>query len=202
MEASADTSKPPKLARRRENRHSTIKSGRTIGEKRERLETKNERNAARKKDKQKKVLRVFFTVFGFVVLIVILVGLSSLFFNHEADVAPEESTENSNPTIEIADEDSTSGSQITTRMNTYIARAEKDFRDLGYTPTKAIIPSGSIREVDLRLDGYTGFIKMTIDRGSAVSAEDADRMIRYLSGMGVSDFSYIDVRIDGKAYWK
>ena len=87
-------------------------------------------------------------------------------------------------------------------MNTYIARAEKDFRDLGYTPTKAIIPSGSIREVDLRLDGYTGFIMMTIDRGSAVSAEDADRMIRYLSGMGVSDFSYIDVRIDGKAYWK
>ena len=42
----------------------------------------------------------------------------------------------------------------------------------------------------------------TIDRDSAISVEDADRMLRYLSGEGISDFTYIDVRIDGKAYWK
>ena len=44
---SSDTPKPPELARRRENRNSTIMSGLTIGEKRERLETKSERAAAR-----------------------------------------------------------------------------------------------------------------------------------------------------------
>ena len=43
----------PQIARRSMNRKSTIKSGRTIGEKREHLETANERAAARKKDKRK-----------------------------------------------------------------------------------------------------------------------------------------------------
>ena len=41
----------PELVKRRMHRKSTIVSGRTIGEKRERLETKNERAAARKKHK-------------------------------------------------------------------------------------------------------------------------------------------------------
>ena len=87
-------------------------------------------------------------------------------------------------------------------MKEYIGQAEVDFRELGYQPIKAVIPVGSIREVDFYLDGYTGFIKMIIDRGTGVSVEDADRMIKYLADIDVSDFSYIDVRIEGKAYWK
>ena len=68
--------------------------------------------------------------------------------------------------------------------------------------SSAIIPSGSIREIDFYLDGYSGYIKTIIDRGAGVSVEDADRMIRYLSEIGVGEFTYIDVRIEGKAYWK
>ena len=37
---------------------------------------------------------------------------------------------------------------------------------------------------------------------TAVSVEDADRVIRYLASIGAGSFSYIDVRIEGKAYWK
>ena len=58
----------PKLVKRKMNRKSTIVSGRTIGERRERLETKNERIAARKKDKKKKALRISFTLIGFAIL--------------------------------------------------------------------------------------------------------------------------------------
>ena len=87
-------------------------------------------------------------------------------------------------------------------MTRYIGRAEKDFRDLNYKPIKAVIPQNSIREVDLYLDGITGYIKMTIDRDSAISVEDADRMIRYLTEKEIEEFNYIDVRIDGKAFWK
>ena len=44
---------------------------------------------------------------------------------------------------------------------------------------------------------------MTIDRGTAVSVEDADRMLRYLKTIGqIENYTYIDVRIEGKAYWK
>jgi hypothetical protein len=35
-----------------------------------------------------------------------------------------------------------------------------------------------------------------------VTVEDADRMIQYLEEEDETDYEYIDVRIDGKAYWK
>lgn len=194
----------PNLIHRRSNRKSTIKSGRTIGEKREHLETKNERIAARKKDKAKKVTRVFFSVFIFAALIAALVALYFLFFTKKPSQPADDDTASTYiPKVEILDASTSAPvSEISSRMKAYIGQAEKDFRDLGYTPQKVVIPTGSIREVDFYLDGQTGFIKMLIDRNTAVSVEDADRMLRYLSDQGVTDFTYIDVRIDGKAYWK
>ena len=59
---------PPTLARRSAHKHSTIKSGRTIGEQRERLETANERLAARQKDKRRQRWRVAIVSAGFILL--------------------------------------------------------------------------------------------------------------------------------------
>ena len=194
----------PELARRKMNRQSTFRMGRTIGQQREKLETKNERNAARKQDKKRQRRRVIYTIIGFVLLIGTLIFLA-FFFVGNGDPAPIEApTEEvtTEPTIEIVDEDASAGSHITNRMRSYIGQAEQDFRDLGYRPTKAVVPSGSIREVDFYLEGHPGFIKTTIDRGTAVTVEDADRMLRYLAGQGTTEFQYIDVRISGKAYWK
>lgn len=202
-EPSSDPEKPV-LARRSLNRKSTLVAGRTIGEAREHLETANERAAIRKKDKKRKYRRVSFTIFGFLIIAVILLGLSFYFIDTK-DSAPinETTTVNvSTPTIEIIDEDATADSKITSRMKNYIGQFESDLRELGYQPIKAVVPSGSIRTINLYLDGYSGFIRATIDRDSAVSAEDADRLIRYLKSQGTTDFSYLDVRLDGKAYWK
>ncbi len=201
----------PTLARRKMNQNSTIRSGRTIGERRERLETRNERMAARKKDKKKAAWRVILTIVGFVALGGILIYLCFYLFRTEqpsldgdvsADVREVGNNDALQPTIEVVDEDATAGGKISSRMNAYIGQAEQDFRDLGYTPIRAVIPTGAIREVDFYLDGYNGFIKTTIDRDSAIIAEDADRMIRYLAEKGINDFEYIDVRIDRRAYWK
>lgn len=197
----------PKLAKRRANRKSTIMSGRTIGEKRERLETRNERAAARKKDKKRATRRVIFTIFGFLILIGILVFLATYFLkDNEPTITASpaaESTPEYRPTIEVIDEDSgASEGKITSRMETFIGQVERDFKDLNYTLAKAVIPTGSIREVDFYLQDHPGFIKMTIDRGSAVSVEDADRLIRYLAGQGITEYQYLDVRLPGKAFWK
>ncbi len=203
----APTSDGPVLARRKMNRKSTIMSGRTIGEKRERLETANERAHARKKDKKKKAMRVSFTIIGFAILAIILVIICVSFVNNGREgsineVVIEDLTEYK-PTIEIVDEDaSAAGGKITNRMTTYIGQAEADFKALGYVPTKVIIPSGSIRTLHFYLEGYKGYIKTTIDRGSAVSVEDADRLIRYLASQEIKDFEYLDVRTQGKAFWK
>ncbi len=196
----------PELAKRAANRKSTIVAGRTIGETRERLETKNERAAARKKDKQKKAFRISFTTFCFLTLGIVLVVLGINFLSQEPTLVADEPVnveEPLNPTIEIIDEDAAAAAgKITNRMTTFIGQFEHDLRSLGYTPVKAVVPSGAIRQVNFYLEGYTGFIKTTIDRGSAVTAEDTDRLIRHLASQGIADFQYLDVRTQGKAFWK
>ena len=182
-----------------------MKSGRTIGERREKIETASERASIHKKIKLKKNFRIIVTCVGFILVIAFVAWIFSIFSHGEKTIhiVSEVTPAQYSPTIEIIDEDaSITGGHISSRMKEYIGLVEADLRELGITPTKAVVPTGAIREVDFYLEGYTGFIKMTIDRGSGVSAEDTDRMLRYLSSMGVTDFQYIDVRIDGKAYWK
>ena len=196
----------PKLVKRSMNRKSTIMSGRTIGEKREKLETKNERAAARKKDKQKYWLRVTMVSLGFVVLIAILIILAIVFFRQDSDqpvVTPEPVITEAEPTIEIIDgSTSAATNQITSRMKSFIGLIEIDLKSYGYQPIKAVLPADSIREVDIYLDGYDGYFKTTTDRDAAVTAEDIDRMLRYLAEQGITSFEYVDVRIDGRAFWK
>ena len=195
---------PPKIARRRLNRKSTIRLGRTIGEKREKLETNSERTAAHKKIRQRQISRIFFTILGFAAVALLLFYIG-VFFIGEKDENPTVATTVTSyqPTIEIIDEDATStGGRLSSRMKEYIGMLEEDLRALGITPTKAVIPTGSIREVDIFIEGYTGYLKTIIDRGSGVTAEDAERMLRYLASINVGDFQYIDLRIDNKAYWR
>ena len=191
---------PPRLVRRRENRHSTIRAGRTIGEKREKLETANERAALHKKAKQAKTRRIVFTIIGFIGLIVLLVLLFKNFSLPQNQPTSEDEPETYNPTISIVDEGNTGA--ISGRMKSYVGRAERDLRELGYIPVKAVIPAGAIREVDFYLENPNIYVKMVLDRETSVSVEDADRVIRHLSANGIEGYTYIDVRIEGKAYWK
>ena len=200
---------PPKLAHRRENRRSTIKSGRTIPGRREQLEKASERAVAHEKKRKKQIFRIVVTVVIFIVIFVILISTVLLLAKREPneEVTPTQALNNSSsvvykPTIEIIDEDAISGGTITARMKNYIGQIEVDFRALGIVPIKAVIPTGSIREVDFYIENKTGFIKTIIDRDTAVSAEDTKRMLNYLESNGITDFDYIDVRVDGRAYWK
>lgn len=207
-----------------------FKSGRTIGQQREKLETAGERQAARAKAKRHRRVRLFTVSLLFVALIGCLAALSVLIFGPSSSTPVIANTPVTvHPTIEIVDEDTgntiaasssnqvihdattsdnsdgaTSGTtnKITNRMLTYIGQAEADFRDLGYQPVRAVLPTGSVREVDFYLDGYPGFIKLWIDRDTAPSVEDADRLLRYLKDQGITDFQYLDVRLPYKAYWR
>ena len=200
----------PKLVSRRDHKKSTFVLGRTIGAKREHLETRNERAAARKKDKQKKTTRLIISILGFIILIAILIILAKSFFDGKREdmvAEPTDTIETATvvavPTIEIIDESaSATGGKITSRMKEYIGQLEADLKAYDITPVKAVIPKDAIREVDFYLDGYTGYLKAVIDRGAGVTAEDADRMLRYLAGQGITDFEYIDLRIDGRAFWR
>lgn len=194
----------PKLARRRLNQKSTIKLGRTIAEVREHPESASERLEARRKGNKVKKIRLFFTVGLFVIGAALLVYvLVAVFGNQERYELSETIMVPYMPTIEVIDEDmGATGGVITSRMSEFIGQIEVDLRELGYTPTKAVIPSNTIREVDLYVEEYEARFKTTIDRGTAVTAEDIDRMIRYLQGINVQKCEYVDVRVDGRAFWK
>lgn len=197
---------PPKLARRKENRRSSLKSGRTIPGRREQLEKASERTAAHEKIRKKQTFRLVVTILGILLVFASIIGFGVILSKRESQedqVSDSPSTTVTyKPTIEIIDEDAISGSMVTSRMKDYIGQAEVDFRALGLVPVKAVIPAGAIREIDFYLDGKTGFVKTTIDRGTGVSTEDAKRMLDYLESQGITDFEYIDVRLEGKAYWK
>ena len=78
---------------------------------------------------------------------------------------------------------------------------EKDAKDVGMRVTKAIIPAGKAREVDIYLEGRDEYYKCNLDRGTAETVEDIVRMIGYLKKQGVMA-GYVDVRLEGRAYYK
>ncbi len=196
---------PPKLVRRRDHKKSTMRLGRTIGEAREKLETSNERAKARKKDKQKKVMRILLSSTVFLIIIVVAVVLLINFISSSKELPTEEPPRDAidyTPSIDIIDEGAPSSSSITNRMKEYIGQIEYDLKELGLQPIKAVIRQQAIREVDIYLEGYSGYLKTITDRSAGVTAEDAVRMLKYLETQGITDFEYIDLRIDNKAYWK
>lgn len=189
---------------RRQGQGNAIRSGRTIGERRERIETSSERIAARQRTHRKKVARTLLTICGFLALTL----LGALFFHiladkRESSTAAEPTRVIATPNIEIIDSDTlATGGHISSRMREYVGQLEAGLRAYSIIPTRAVIPVGAVREVDIYLDGYQGYLKTILDRDAATTARDADRMLRYLADQGITEFEYIDVRIDGKAYWK
>ncbi len=194
--------KGPKLVSRRLNKQANVKIGRTISEKRERMETSSERLENWKKGKRKKTVRVLFVILGFVAVFGIIARYMGTLVAEKTGEAEQGNIilpEKPNvPVMDLA----AGNHKITSRMNEFIVQAEQDFKELGYQLERVEIPVGSIRQMNFFVRDVAGYIKMTTDRGAAVSVEDADRMIRYLAGQGISQFEYIDVRVEEKGYWK
>jgi hypothetical protein len=172
-----------------------MKRGQTIVAERERQESASERMLARKKMRNKRVLSVVAVVLILIILTILgIMGWQVLF--KDQVIKPDTESTIPEPTVEINDE---AGVGVSNRIKEYIAWLEQDFKELGYTMTRVDLPRDKSRELLVSLDGYKGYIKMNIDRGTGVSVEDADRMIKYLNG---GEFEYIDVRVEGKGYYK
>ena len=112
------------------------------------------------------------------------------------------------PSVEVIDErtgkvfDGSEERKLSAKMKEYIANLEEEMVAQGRKVTRARIPADKIREVDVEVEGFTGVIKVSTDRNPAVSAEDAARMLKYLEGQGISEVTYVDVRVERKGYWK
>lgn len=173
-----------------------VRVGRTIAGEWERQESESERLLARKKVKQKKIFKV-------VSLIVILAAVAGIIVMEVSVWMSNRAREEAEavvlkPTIEIIDE---SGSGVTSRMRDFVVQIERDFADIGMSANRAVVPAGKMREIHIFLNGYDYYVKLNIDRGTAVSAEDTKRMVAYITEHDIHP-EYIDVRVKGKGYYK
>lgn len=164
---------------------------------RERAESDSERLQERKKIQRKRRNSVIFAV-----LILAALGIlayttgKNAFHEYEANKPQEEEYV---LRAQIVDEDNRG--KVSMRTKNYIMQLEQDFQDMGYTVTQVILPTGMSRELYVDLAGEEVYFKVNTDRDAAVTVEDAVRVLKYLKENEITP-EYVDVRIEGRAYYK
>lgn len=175
-----------------------MRLGQTIVAEREQAESESSRMLARKRARRRQTTSILI-----VALMLVILALAFYLGMKELAIVP---ITNENPTVEdyqikaeIVDEDRRG--QISGRVRAYIADLEKDLQGFGLKMIKVTLPSGMSRTLYVDIDGREEFYKVDIDRSVGVTAEDIWRMARYLEEKALHP-SHVDVRIEGKAYYK
>ncbi|MBQ8992487.1 hypothetical protein IJ090_03595 [Candidatus Saccharibacteria bacterium] len=176
-----------------------MRVGKTIGARREQVESESERMLHREKVKRRKLISVGIYLS---VIAVIALGIASIVMglkNKEGANSSESGKKEVQPTIEIVDEASVG---VSRKAREFVGYLEQDLQEYGLTLTRAVLPRDKTREVDVYLSDFEGYFKLSLDRGAGVSAEDMERMVRYFAGRGITSVEYVDLRVEGKAYYK
>jgi hypothetical protein len=109
------------------------------------------------------------------------------------------------PGVQIVDESGISPEEGSTvagsRLLGFLGRVVAQAEGRGYTVTRALLPAGMTRELDIELKDISSRIKLSTDRGAGEQVEDLARSLVYLKGKGINP-EYIDVRVSGRAAYK
>lgn len=175
-----------------------MKVGKTIGAKRDQVQSESERMLHREKVKRRKFISV-----ATYIAVLLLIGILAVSFLKGAGKietgTPEPFYGNNAPTVEIIDEASVG---VSKKAREFVGNLEQDLKEYNIRLLKAVLPRDKTREVDVYIADFEGYFKLSLDRGAGVSAEDLERMLRYLKGLGFSGAEYVDLRVEGKGYYK
>lgn len=183
---------------RGQNKASRMKRGQTIVAEREHIESDSERLREQKRLHRKRRNSVICAVLVLLIIAGLLYATGENLFEEYGAGSKEPETEYVLQ-AQIVDEDNRG--QVSTRIKNYIIQLEQDFKDLGYTITQVTLPTGTSRELYVDLANEEVYFKVNTDRDSAVTAEDADRVLRYLKENDLHP-QYADIRVAGRAYYK
>ncbi len=110
-----------------------------------------------------------------------------------------------NPSVQIIDNTGVpiqaGTTSVSKRLLGFVGLIVSKASQSGYIVTKAILPAGTMRELDINIQNVTSLIKFTIDRSVGEQVEDMGRALQYFMANG-QDPSYIDVRVSNKAFYK
>ena len=154
-----------------------MRIGRTIGAEREKIQTESERTLYHEKIRRKKMISVaiYLAILAIIVLgiISIIVGLR----DKKAALPSEQGSTEVQPTVPIVDE---AGVAVSRKVREFVGYLEQDLKEYGITLARAVLPRNKTREVDVYVTDFEGYFKLSVDRGAGVSAEDMDRILRFL----------------------
>lgn len=182
---------------RRKSKKTNVKLGQTIVAERERAESDSERMKTRKKARRRKKTSIL-------IVILMLTVLGLLGYMWMVEFAEERRSEiDMGETVEVRAEivDEDNRGKMSLRMKTYIMELERALVSRGYVVTRVTLPTGMSRELYVDLEGKEMYFKVNLDRGASATAEDIAKMIKYLEERDIRP-EYVDVRVDGKAYYK
>lgn len=110
-----------------------------------------------------------------------------------------------NPKVQIVDN---SGVQVTAgqaiasnRFLGFVGRVVGLAKANNYVTQQVVIPAGTTRQVELRLDGVAYPIKFSVDRAAGEQVEDMVHSLKWLSAHTLTP-EYLDVRVSGKAFYR
>ena len=189
---------PPR--RRQKSQSNTFRVGYTIaGESRAKRQDELERTKAHKRKSLHNRVAIAMAVLLVVILIGVITTISIKVADSREAERQAEIREALTPTVQILDENANTA--ISSRVTEFVARLENDVTDYGLKVERVVLPFQKAREVHVYLVGRTEYYKMTIDRSSAVQAEDMHAMVKYLDDREIV-CEYVDIRVKGKAYYK
>jgi len=109
-----------------------------------------------------------------------------------------------NPGVQIIDQSGISPEQGSTvasaRLLSFVGRVVSLSGQGSYDVTEAILPSGTTRQIEIRLKDVQPLVKLSIDRGAGEQVEDMIRALNYLKSQGKAA-QYVDVRVSGRAVY-
>lgn len=109
------------------------------------------------------------------------------------------------PTVTIVDKSGvpvrSGGAVASHRFLGFVGLLVGDMMTKSYQTESVTIPSGTTRQVQLRVKGVPYYIKCSVDRSAGEQAEDIDRVMRFLKKKKITP-DYVDVRIEEKAFYQ
>lgn len=111
----------------------------------------------------------------------------------------------SEPVVQIVDNSGVpvqaGTTSVSKRFLGFVGRVVSESASLGHIVTKAVLPAGKTRELDISIKSISPIIRLSIDRPVGEQVEDMSRAVQYFSSNNQTP-EYIDIRVSNKAFYK
>lgn len=109
------------------------------------------------------------------------------------------------PTVNVVDDSGiqqTAGTAIaSSRFLNFVGRTVSAAAEKGFVVEQAIIPTGTTRQLELKIKDMQTTVKLSLDRSIGEQVEDMERALAWFEERNQTP-EYIDVRVSGRAFYR